>query len=53
MKGEYAILEQRGSAVFAPLISKRNDLHCGLSVKFLRQQAAGQLIGEGGTSTTV
>jgi hypothetical protein len=29
-------------------VSKRNDLHCELFVTFLRQQAAGQLIGEGG-----
>jgi hypothetical protein len=46
--GDYAILELRGSAVFAPLISKRNDLHCELYVTFLRQQAAGQLISDGG-----
>jgi hypothetical protein len=46
--GEYRVLEQRGTAVFAPLISKRNDLHCELLVKFLRQQAAGQLISDGG-----
>jgi len=46
--GEYAILEQRGSSVFAPLISKRNDLQCELDVTFLRQQASGQLIGDGG-----
>jgi hypothetical protein len=45
---DYAILEQRGSSVFAPLISKRNDLQCELEVTFLRQQAAGQLIGDGG-----
>jgi hypothetical protein len=46
--GNYALLERRGKAVFAPLISKRNDLLCELDVVFLRQQAAGQLIGEGG-----
>ena len=45
---DYALLEQRGSAVFAPLISKRNDLQCELDITFLRQQAAGQLIGDGG-----
>lgn len=46
--GEYAIFEQRGAAVFAPLVSKRNDLHCELEISFLRQQAAGQFISEGG-----
>ncbi|MGY4428493.1 hypothetical protein ACVWWO_000970 [Bradyrhizobium sp. F1.13.1] len=46
--GDYAILEQRGSSVFAPLISKRNDLQCELEVMFLRQQAPGQLLGDGG-----
>jgi hypothetical protein len=45
---DYALLEQRGSAVFAPLISKRNDLQCELDITFMRQQAAGQLIGDGG-----
>ncbi|GMO78815.1 hypothetical protein BwDG23_48470 [Bradyrhizobium ottawaense] len=44
----YAILEQRGTSLFAPLISKRNDLQCELDVTFLRQQAPGQLIGDGG-----
>ena len=46
--GDYAMLEQRGSSIFAPLISKRNDLQCELDVTFLRQQAAGQLISDGG-----
>ncbi|MET4180673.1 hypothetical protein ABIB94_002773 [Bradyrhizobium sp. JR7.2] len=46
--GDYAILEKRGGAVFAPLISKRNDLHCELRIKFLRQQAPGQFIADGG-----
>lgn len=46
--GDYAILEQRGTSIFAPLISKRNDLQCELDVTFLRQQAPGQLIGDGG-----
>jgi hypothetical protein len=45
---DYAILERAGDAVFAPLISKRNDLICELEITFLRQQAAGLLIGEGG-----
>lgn len=47
-QNDYAILEQRGSSVFVPLISKRNDLRCELEVTFLRQQAPGQLIGDGG-----
>jgi hypothetical protein len=46
--GEYAVFEQRGTHVFAPLVSKRNDLHCELFVTLLRKQAAGQLVTEGG-----
>jgi hypothetical protein len=44
----YALYEQRGAAIFVPLISKRNDLTCELDITFLRQQAAGQLLGDGG-----
>jgi hypothetical protein len=46
--GELAILERSNDALFAPLVTKRNDLACELSVTLLRQQAAGQLLGEGG-----
>ncbi|MGY4317246.1 hypothetical protein [Bradyrhizobium sp. JR3.5] len=46
--GGYATLERRGDRVFAPLVSKRNDMHCELYITFLRQQAPGQLISEGG-----
>jgi hypothetical protein len=45
---DYSILEQRGTSVFVPLISKRNDLMCELDVTFLRPQAPGQLLGDGG-----
>jgi len=45
---DYRILEQRGTSVFVPLISKRNDLQCELEITFLRPQAPGQLIGDGG-----
>jgi hypothetical protein len=45
---DYGILEQRGTSVFVPLISKRNDLQCELEITFLRPQAPGQLIGDGG-----
>jgi len=42
------ILETRGTTVFAPLVSKRLDLLCELEITFLRRQAPGQLIGDGG-----
>jgi hypothetical protein len=45
---EIGILETRGSTVFAPLVTKRLDLMCELEITFLRRQAPGQLIGEGG-----
>ncbi|WP_316234214.1 hypothetical protein [Bradyrhizobium sp. SZCCHNR1098] len=44
----YAIFEQRGNTIFAPIVSKRNDLQCELEVLFLRRQSPGQLIGDGG-----
>jgi hypothetical protein len=46
--GDYAILEEVGSRTYAPLISKRADLIGELDIIFLRQQAPGQLISEGG-----
>jgi hypothetical protein len=42
------IFEKRGAAIFVPVVSKRTFLQCELDIIFLRQQAAGQLIGEGG-----
>jgi hypothetical protein len=45
---DYAILEQVGSRTYAPLISKRCDLVGELNILFLRPQAPGQLISEGG-----
>ncbi|MCC8938306.1 hypothetical protein H8A99_17940 [Bradyrhizobium sp. Arg68] len=45
---EIGILETRGNTVFAPLVSKRLDLMCELEITFLRKQAPGQLLGEGG-----
>lgn len=45
---EFGIFENRGSTVFAPLVTDRLCLQCALDVTFLRQQAPGQLIGEGG-----
>ncbi len=45
---QIGILETRGTTVFAPLVSKRLDLMCELDIVFLRRQAPGQLIGEGG-----
>jgi hypothetical protein len=46
--GDIAIWERANEVLFSPLISKRNNLACELSITFLRQQAAGQLLGEGG-----
>ncbi len=46
--GTIGLYETRGATVFAPLVSKRRDLHCELEITFLRRQAPGQLIGEGG-----
>ena len=42
------LFENRGATTFVPLVSKRRFLQCGLDVVFLRQQAAGQLVSEGG-----
>jgi hypothetical protein len=46
--GEVAILERSNDVLFAPLVTQRNHLACQLSITFLRQQAPGQLLGEGG-----
>jgi hypothetical protein len=40
--------EKRGETIFAPIVSKRIDLCCDLEITFLRKQAPGQLIGDGG-----
>jgi hypothetical protein len=45
---EDGLHEVRGATTFAPLVSKRNHLHCELDIVFLRKQPPGQLIGEGG-----
>jgi hypothetical protein len=45
---QIGIYETRGTTVFAPLVSKRVDLRCELEITFLRKQAPGQLIGDGG-----
>lgn len=42
------LAETRGICAFIPLVSKRIDLQCALDITFLRQQAPGQLIGDGG-----
>ena len=42
------ILERKNNVLFAPLVTKRNDLACELAVTLLRQQSPGQLLGEGG-----
>jgi hypothetical protein len=46
--GEIAILERSNNVLFAPLVTKKNNLACELSITFLRQQPPGQLLGEGG-----
>jgi hypothetical protein len=46
--GDYAVCEERGSKIYAPLVTKRTDLLGELDIIFLRQQAKGQLISEGG-----
>jgi hypothetical protein len=45
--GDYAVYEERGSKIYAPLVTKRTDLLGELDIT-LRQQAKGQLISEGG-----
>jgi hypothetical protein len=44
----YALLEQRGTKIYAPLITKRGHLLGELDIILLRQQPPGQLISEGG-----
>jgi hypothetical protein len=46
--GDYGILERANGVPFIPLISRRNDLTCELDITLLRQQAPGQLLGDGG-----
>jgi hypothetical protein len=47
-QGEVAILERSNDVLFAPLVTGKNHLACELSITLLRQQAPGQLLGEGG-----
>ncbi len=46
--GDYGLLEPVAQMVFAPIISKRIHVVSELDIVFLRQQAPGQLISEGG-----
>jgi hypothetical protein len=46
--GEIAIWERSNGVLFSPLITQNNNLACELDITFLRQQAPGQLLGEGG-----
>jgi hypothetical protein len=48
VEGDYAIWERANDVLFSPLISKNNHLSCELDITLLRQQAPGQLLGEGG-----
>ena len=45
---QIGIIETRGNTLFTPIVTKRLDLMCELDITFLRKQAPGQLIGEGG-----
>jgi hypothetical protein len=45
---DFGILERVNGVAFAPLISRKNDLMCELDITLLRQQAPGQLLGDGG-----
>jgi hypothetical protein len=47
-EGRVAILERSNNVLFAPLVTKRNNLACELNITLLRQQPPGQLLGEGG-----
>jgi hypothetical protein len=42
------LAETRGACPFLPIVSKKIDLLCALDITFLRRQAPGQLIGDGG-----
>jgi hypothetical protein len=42
------LAETRGNLAFIPIVSKKIDLQCALDITFLRRQAPGQLIGDGG-----
>jgi hypothetical protein len=42
------LAETRGNWPFIPIVSKKIDLQCALDITFLRRQAPGQLIGDGG-----
>jgi hypothetical protein len=42
------LAETRGNCPFIPIVSKKINLRCALDITFLRQQAPGQLIGDGG-----
>ncbi len=46
--GDYGIWERSNDVLFSPLISSKSHLMCELDVTLLRQQAPGQLLGEGG-----
>jgi hypothetical protein len=48
LPGKLGILERCNNVLFAPLITRKNNLTCELSITLLRQQPPGQLLGEGG-----
>jgi hypothetical protein len=47
-EGDIAILERANDVLFAPLITQNNNMACEIDVTLLRQQAPGQLLGDGG-----
>ena len=46
--GDIAIIERANNIQFAPLITQNNNMACEIDVTLLRQQAPGQLLGDGG-----
>jgi|ERR1700687_753575 len=46
--GDIAILERANDVLFAPLVTQNNNMACEIDITLLRQQAPGQLLGEGG-----
>src|ERR1700730_9095842 len=46
--GSIVLAESRGNCPFIPIVSKKIDLQCALDITFMRRQAPGQLIGDGG-----
>lgn len=48
VQGEIAVLEQRGSKEYVPLVTSKAALYCSLDILFMRTEPPGHLIGHGG-----